>query len=151
MLNFLEFLKEYIKESFDNDTTYSSVKMIVNFGRDYNPDLAFPQINIYQLADEDNETYSVFNADLVSFKGIQITWFTNSKKIANKNYNSYYSAIKIGEKINQIFNELKYGNINQNILTISMVGSNLIEPYDNTNNLYWGAVRYNINLEKNYV
>lgn len=151
MLSFLEYLKEYIKDSFDNDTTYSAVDMIVNFGRDYNPDLSFPQINIYQLADEDNEAYSVFNADLVSFKGIQITWFTDAKKIANKKYNSYYSAIKIGEKISQIFNELKYGSENANILTMSRVGSNLIEPYDNTNNLYWGVTRYNINLEKNYV
>lgn len=151
MLKFLEFLKEYIKDKFLEDTDFLGQNMTVNFALDYNPDLKFPQINIYQLAAENNETYEIFNAELVSFNGIQITWFAKATKIAGKNYNAYFSAFKIGEKIKQIFNELKYNNINKNILTMSDVGSTLIEPYDNTNNLYWGVVRYNINLERNYV
>jgi hypothetical protein len=151
MLKFLEFLKGYIESSFSSDSDFSNLNMTVNFALDYNPDLKFPQVNIYQLVAENNEAYEVFDNELVSFKGVQITWFAKTTKIAGKNYNAYFSAIKIGEKLEKIFTELKYGNINKNILTMSNVGSSLIQPYDNTNNLYWGVIRYNINLEKNYV
>ena len=136
MLKFLEFLKGYIESSFSSDSDFSNLNMTVNFALDYNPDLKFPQVNIYQLVAENNEAYEVFDNELVSFKGVQITWFAKTTKIAGKNYNAYFSAIKIGEKLEKIFTELKYGHTNKNILTMSNVGSSLLQPYDNTNNLY---------------
>lgn len=149
-MKFLQYLKDYIEEKIEQDSEFSAVKFIVNFAFDYNTDLKFPQVNLAYIADYTNDAHETFNEETVDFKGLQITFFAKSTKIGNKNYNAYFSALKICDKLKEILSELKYSRNNKYILSMTKIGSDFVAPYDNTNNLYWGALRYNINIDTNY-
>ena len=141
--DFMNFLIDFIKYSFEQDANFSNINFEVSEAFDYNNKLSCPQIAIQVLDDSENERYTSFEAENVSNFGIQLNVFAENMEIAGKVYTAREACVKIIGKLKQFMIDLKFKRINTNILRLVRTGTDYTNPYDNSGQIYVSVLRYN--------
>lgn len=154
MNEFLEYIKNYIKTQFDNDTDLPSSKSVdiynaYQLGHKVS-DTSVPEIQVQILDNSEVVRYSSFEGENVSYIPLQITAYTGQMKQGTKMQSAQYWSIVFGEKIKKMLNALRQKVVNKNILSVQIVGMSPALPLLD-GKVYTTAVRCRFWIANPYV
>lgn len=129
-------LKNDIKELFEEDEEYGDI--VVKLQYELYPDPTFPIITISELNNEDDIRYSNDDGEQVSYLSYQIR--IDCEQTAN--HTALENLEIIGEMIDNLMKSPKYWCMRR-------VGSFTKQPHYNDNNVMYGYLRYECNVDIN--
>lgn len=157
MFDFLEYIKEYLKECFDNDSDITTAKKptICNayqLGNTITADK--PQIQVQILDNNEATRYTTFCDIKANSIPLQITAYVggnNGIKIGGTQRSTQNGSIIFGEKIIKYLNDLIYNGLNENILGGRNITTSPALPMNDGATIYMTAVRFNFTVANPYV
>lgn len=148
----IDFFKRYLLYCLKNDDLLSEVNFDISEQFSYNLDENFPKITVQLLDDSESTEYSSFEAENVSSYGVQFNVFTENMYINNIVYNAQQSCKIVTDKIKSFMNNLKFKQLNKNIVKLIRVGRDYSIPYDtNSGQVYVTILRYDCETLSTYI
>lgn len=153
MIEFYDFIKNFIKEKFDNDTEISGeVKIYDAYTVGHTPSPTQPEIqfqimNNYEYA----RATSFYDGENASVMPMQLTAYVGQQKVNGITRNAREVAIIYGEKIKKYLNELKTDTIiNKNVLATRHITTSPALPMQGGEKIYTTAIRYEFVIANPY-
>lgn len=146
----INFLIEYLTQKFENSEDFGDLSFHIGYGYEYSQELDCPQIAIQCINDTENSGYTTFEDENVTSIGLQFNVYANTMSINNEIYKARGAVSKISNALKSYMNELKFGGINMNFLTLIRVGKDFSMPLDNTGAVYVSVVRFDCNIANPY-
>ena len=156
MNNFLEWIKNYIKEEFENDTQIPKTKSVEVYnayqsGHEVST-TTVPEIQIQILDNSEVERYSTFEeGEKVSYIPLQFTSYTSQMKLNTTMKSAQEWSIRFGDKLKAMLNNLRTNKVvNKNILSVQVMGMSPAMPLLD-GKVYAAAIRCRFWIANPYV
>ena len=143
MDKFLNWVKDYLEDSFSNDSDISK-KVIFDLAYKQGNTITTtntPQIQIQIMDDAEVERYSSFEGENISSIPLQITAYTSQTKINNVMKSAQESSIIFAQKIKTLLNKLRESVVNENIVRCRIATVSPALPLLDGSKVYMTAIR----------
>lgn len=145
MLNFIDELKSYIKNSFDNDERFEQEITVCDA---YKSNLIkCPKIVVYCVDDIDDQQYTTFEGERISSLSIQITCYAEQMKIEGIVKSAQECANIFSEKIRNDFQINTIAFFLNSVKSVRRVGRTYAIPFDSGERMYMSPLRFEIQVE----
>ena len=153
MYAFLEWLKGYIDEQFQADSSITkevTIESAYKQGNTVNT-TNVPQVQIQLLDDSEVERYSSFQGEHISYVGVQINAYAGQMKIDNTTYSAQDASIILGEKIKSMITANNLLSANNNIKRCTRTSMSPALQLIDGSKVYYTAVRFDVWIANPYV
>ena len=147
MKAFLDDIIAYIKDAFLNDKDIVK-KVSVGDAYDENATLKPPYIFIQEI--NDNEAYSSFDGEDISYVPMQISTFCSQMKIGEETQSAQSASLIFVDKIKSLFSIPNIVKWNKNIKLVRRVGGTIAMPVQKGTTTYFSNIRYDFYVTANY-
>lgn len=159
MFDFLENIKTYLENCFNNDsdiTLAKKPKVYDSYQVNHEPSREKPEIQVRILNNSEQVNYTTFCNKKADSIPLQITVYCGKMKIAGTDRNPQHSSIIMADKIDRCIYNLIYAKENSSINNDNIISGRKISaspalPMDENGTIYATSLRYNFIIESPYV
>lgn len=151
MYEFVEYIKEYIKNCFNADSDISSQKkpdVYDAYKVQHEPKQTKPEIQVQILDNSEQVNYTTFCGMRAVSIPLQFTAYTGQINIASKAYNAQQGSILLAEKVIKYIYNLIYSQ-NNYILYGRNITSSPALPMNEGGTIYATSVRFDFIVKEN--
>ena len=150
MYEFLEYIKQYLKDTFENDSDISASKKPEVYTSDkvsHEPSQTKPEIQVKVMDFSERTSYTTFCGVVANSIPLQISTYCGQMSIARKTYNAQDASMILAEKAVKALYKLIYSNKYPKLSTGRHITTSAGLPMNEGGTIYVTNVRFEFTVE----